>query len=434
MGRGRLTVAAIMSAAVRPPWCLRCKAGWPDRTLDHRPDGGWSPPPPEDTLARHTRRSAVGPQPSPAVPSVQFGPAVLPRRGAAETGVRHQHQRHGYVMNLIAHLPHRAPAFALTLVLALAWVAPAAAADPAPSETPAAESEAPTPGATPESSSPTGTSTRATGASTGSPAPTLAIAQKAVAYDLNTNRRTVDVTLKPANQVAPWQYNVTVAGSLGRQRHDHGRHDRHPAELQLLGAEPGARGDPHRRRGQHGRRHCHAQPQQVSGDTSVLPARVGPDQGRAHLTEASFIARLRTVGSPGPARGVGHLPDADRGRHQPCVRPRHLPGREQLGQGRLRHDHEELGQHPLLQLGGSRSARVPYAPGNGYTYASYPTWLASVRAYVDLLGRYDANGYTTVSKASAHWLGTYEGSDRHMTYLRNITSTMSALPTTRCRR
>jgi len=69
---------------------------------------------------------------------------------------------------------------------------------------------------------------------------------------------------------------------------------------------------------------------------------------------------------------------------------------------------------------------VPYAPGNGYTYAAYPTWLASVQAYVDLLGRYDAGGYSTVSKASAHWLGTYEGSDRHMTYLRNITSTMAS--------
>jgi hypothetical protein len=54
---------------------------------------------------------------------------------------------------------------------------------------------------------------------------------------------------------------------------------------------------------------------------------------------------------------------------------------------------------------------TPYAPGNGYTYAKFPTWLASVRAYVDLLQRYDRSGYTTVSSASAHWLGTIEGSD-----------------------
>ena len=61
-------------------------------------------------------------------------------------------------------------------------------------------------------------------------------------------------------------------------------------------------------------------------------------------------------------------------------------------------------------------------------YAKYPTWLASIRAYVDLLGRYDTAGYRTVSQASARWLGTTEGSDRHMRYLRNITAVMTALP------
>ena len=49
-----------------------------------------------------------------------------------------------------------------------------------------------------------------------------------------------------------------------------------------------------------------------------------------------------------------------------------------------------------------------YAPGNGYTYAKFPSWLAGIRAYVDLLQRYDRSGYTTVSSASAHWLGTIE--------------------------
>jgi hypothetical protein len=71
---------------------------------------------------------------------------------------------------------------------------------------------------------------------------------------------------------------------------------------------------------------------------------------------------------------------------------------------------------------------VPYAPGNGYTYAMYPDWLSSVRAYADLLRRYHASGYTTVSSASAHWLGTIEGSSRHLTYLNNITAAMSILP------
>jgi hypothetical protein len=71
---------------------------------------------------------------------------------------------------------------------------------------------------------------------------------------------------------------------------------------------------------------------------------------------------------------------------------------------------------------------TPYSPGNGYTYALYPTWLASVQAYAALLNRYDDAGYTTVSSASAHWLGTIEGSDRHLTYLNNIVGVMSILP------
>ncbi len=329
-------------------------------------------------------------------------------------------------MNFIAHLPHRAPAFALALVLALAWVAPAAAADPAPSETPAAESEAPTPGATRESSSPTGTSTRATGASTGSPAPTLAIAQKAVAYDLITNRRTVDVTLKPANQVAPWQYKVTIAGSLvasgtttaatfvTRLSYNCSAPNQALAATLTDGAASTAGATATLNRSK-----CPATPQLAHASDRI---KAGPT-----LTQASFITRLRTVGSPALPEGSVIYQTLIAGGINPAFA---------LGTFQAESSSGKAGYATITRNWGNilyyswevAFGAVPYAPGNGYTYASYQTWLASVRAYVDLLGRYDANGYTTVSKASAHWLGTYEGSDRHMTYLRNITSTMSALP------
>jgi hypothetical protein len=71
---------------------------------------------------------------------------------------------------------------------------------------------------------------------------------------------------------------------------------------------------------------------------------------------------------------------------------------------------------------------VPYAPGNGYTYARFPSWVAGVQAFAHLVVLYDAAGYVTVSEASAHWLGTHEGSTRHLTYLRNITTVMTLLP------
>ena len=71
---------------------------------------------------------------------------------------------------------------------------------------------------------------------------------------------------------------------------------------------------------------------------------------------------------------------------------------------------------------------VPYAPGNGYTYAKFPSWLAGIRAYAHLVRLYDEAGYVTVSEASAHWLGTVEGSARHLTYLGNIVAVMTLLP------
>jgi hypothetical protein len=71
---------------------------------------------------------------------------------------------------------------------------------------------------------------------------------------------------------------------------------------------------------------------------------------------------------------------------------------------------------------------TPYAPGNGYTYAKFPTWKASVRALAALFRRYWNSGYRTVGSTSARWLGTRQGSKRHLRYLNNIVAAMTILP------
>ncbi|HEY6570813.1 MAG TPA: hypothetical protein VIZ22_11000, partial [Candidatus Limnocylindrales bacterium] len=69
-----------------------------------------------------------------------------------------------------------------------------------------------------------------------------------------------------------------------------------------------------------------------------------------------------------------------------------------------------------------------YAPGNGYTYAKFPTWRASVRALAALFNRYWDDGYRKVGSTSARWLGAREGSARHQRYLDNIVAAMTILP------
>ena len=150
----------------------------------------------------------------------------------------------------------------------------------------------------------------------------------------------------------------------------------------------------------------------------------------ATITEASFIARLRDVGSPALPEGRAIYATLVAAGVNPSFA---------LGTFHAE-SHSGLAGHATVTRNWGNIlwyaweapfGAVPYDPepvGKGYVYASYPTWLASVRAYVDLLGRYETSGYRTVSQASARWLGTTEGSDRHMRYLRNISAVMVALP------
>ena len=145
------------------------------------------------------------------------------------------------------------------------------------------------------------------------------------------------------------------------------------------------------------------------------------------ITRASFIDRLRAVNSPAYSSGSAIYTELlDKG-----VNPAFALGlfHAESGSGTKGYARTTLNWGNMLYHSWQDVyGAVPYAPGNGYTYAKFPSWLAGVRAFAHLVVIYDGAGYVTVSQASAHWLGTYEGSTRHLTYLRNITNVMTLLP------
>jgi hypothetical protein len=339
-------------------------------------------------------------------------------------------------------MPRRVPTVVLIATLALAWVAPVAAADPSPSASdpaaaatadpspaasdPAAATADPAPSAPAPSPAPSTSPSAAPVTTSAAVAPTITIAQKAVAYDKSTNRRTVDITLTPANHVVPWQYKVTIAGSVvaggtstarslvTRESYNCSAPNQALATTLTDSALSTASAKTTLNRTM-----CPSTPQLVHASDRI---KAGPT-----LTEASFVARLKSVSSPALPEGAAIYKVLISGGINPAFALGTFQAESSSGKNGYAAVTRNWG-NILYYSWEAPYGAVPYAPGNGYTYASYPTWLASVKAYADLLGRYDANGYVTVSKASAHWLGTYEGSDRHMNYLRNITSTMAVLP------
>ena len=91
-----------------------------------------------------------------------------------------------------------------------------------------------------------------------------------------------------------------------------------------------------------------------------LPARARPDPGRTDADRDVVRGPLAGRRVTGARRGSSDLPHAGQRWRQPRLRARHVPCREPLGHARVRHGHEELGEHPLLGLDdGLRRDRVP---------------------------------------------------------------------------
>ena len=252
------------------------------------------------------------------------------------------------------------------------------------------------------------------------------MSQSGVSYDASTNRARVRVTVTPTGAELPWRYVVAVRGTAVASGTSSA------ASVAVLVTN-----------------NCSITTQSVTGSvTDALDRTAGaaatldrslcpPPPNYPHardrilagptLTEASFVDRLRAVGSPALSEARSIYRTLVAGGVNPAFA---------LGTFHAESHSGTRGYAVITKNWGNilyysweiAFGATPYAPGNGYTYARYKTWLASVRAYVDLLQRYDANGYTTVSSASAHWLGTIEGSTRHLTYLNNIVNVMKILP------
>jgi hypothetical protein len=255
---------------------------------------------------------------------------------------------------------------------------------------------------------------------------TVTLTQSGVSYDATTNRARVRVTVTPSGAVVPWTYAVAVRGTNVAS-----------GSSSAASASVTVTND------------CSITTQSVTAQVTDNDARTAsaaatldrtlcpPPPNVPHardrilagptLTEASFVDRLRAVGSPALAEGRSIYRTLVSGGVNVAFALGTFHAESHSGTRGYATVTRNWG-NILYYAWTADFGATPYAPGNGYTYARFPTWLHSIRAYVDLLQRYDRNGYTTVSSASARWLGTIEGSDRHLRYLNNITAVMRILP------
>ena len=212
-------------------------------------------------------------------------------------------------------------------------------------------------------------SANAGGSATASPAPPLSpaatplavtLTQTASSYDATTNTAKIQVTATPSGAAAPWQYTLRRPRDERVVRFEQRRRHLRDADEQLLHHDAERDGHDHRRGRQHGRSRRHPRPQPLPTAAERAPCR-RPDPARPH-PDADLVRRSPAGGRLARApRRPADLPGADRRAREPGVRPRDVPGGEQLGHAWLRGDHEELGQHPLLLVGGRLRRRAVQA-------------------------------------------------------------------------
>lgn len=258
--------------------------------------------------------------------------------------------------------------------------------------------------------------------------PPLAVSlqQAPQSYDAATNKAQVAVTIGAPSAAVPWTYTLAVRGTTIASGSSSASsvtitatNDCSITTMSVSAQATDAAGSIGSAAATLDRSLCPPPPSFPHARDRII---AGPT-----LTEASFIDRLRAVGSPALGEGRDIYRTLIAGGVNPAFALGTFHAESHSGTRGYATVTKNWG-NILFYSWEVPYGATPYAPGNGYTYAKYPTWLASVRAYVDLLRRYDNGGYRTVSSASAHWLGTIEGSDRHLRYLTNITNVMSILP------
>ena len=243
------------------------------------------------------------------------------------------------------------------------------------------------------------------------PPPTIDVAliQSAQSHDPATNKAQVAVTIGAPGATAPWTYTLAVRGTTVARA-------RRRRRATTITSPTTARSRPMSvvaqvtdAAGSTGRRGRHARPVALPAAT-VLPPRPRPDP-RGPDADGGVLRRSAARGRfAGARRGPGDLSDARRRRGQPGVRARDVPRREPLGHARLRGHHEELGQHPLLQLG-DPIRRHPVRPGQRLHLCEVPDMARQRPRLRRPAASLRTARLPTVSSASARWLGTVEGSD-----------------------
>jgi hypothetical protein len=254
----------------------------------------------------------------------------------------------------------------------------------------------------------------------------VAISQSVTSYDSATNRSAVAVTVIASDAVAPWTWIVAVRGRIVASGSGSG------TEITTSVAND-----------------CSITTKSVTarvidglGRTADAAATLSPSLcppppahpydrdrilARPTLNEASFVDRLRAADSPALRPGPAIYRRLVRSGVNPAFA---------LGMFHAESHSGTLGYAAITKNWGNilfyswtrKYGATPYAPGNGYTYANFPTWKASVRALAALFRRYWNDGYRTVGETSARWLGTRQGSKRHLRYLNNIVGAMTILP------
>ena len=254
----------------------------------------------------------------------------------------------------------------------------------------------------------------------------VAMSQSGVSYDATTNKARVRITITPTNAVDPWRYAVAVRGTTvvsgsitGSSVSVTVTNDCSITTQSVTSTVTDAQSRTASTASTLDRSLCPPPPDYPHAQDHII---AGPT-----LTEDSFVDRLRAVSSPALSEGRYIYRTIVAGGVNPAFSLGTFHAESHSGTRGYATYTKNWG-NILYYAWTADFGATPYSPGNGYTYAKFPSWLASVRAYVYLLQRYQRSGYTTVSSASAHWLGTIEGSTRHLTYLNNITSVMSILP------
>jgi hypothetical protein len=254
----------------------------------------------------------------------------------------------------------------------------------------------------------------------------VTMTQSAISYDAATNRAQVRVTVTPTGPAVPWSWSVAVRGTVKASGSSSNAsvsttvtNDCSITTMSVTAVVTDNVGQVGNAAATLDRSLCPPPPSYPHAQDKIL---AGPT-----LTEDSFVDRLRAVGSPALPEGRSIYRTMVSGGVNPAFALGTFHAESHSGTRGYAVVTKNWG-NILYYSWEADFGATPYAPGNGYTYAKYPTWLDSVKAYVYLLNRYWTLGYRTVSSASAHWLGTIEGSDRHLTYLNNILAVMNILP------